>query len=98
VILAALVAGAPTTALAENAFARRGGQALDLVIVRPLGIGKIVFGFVAFIPVAAFAEVPVTGWNEDDGYNAVADVWDVFVVESFQATFMTPLGQIDDTY
>jgi hypothetical protein len=93
VLLAAVFAGIP--AQAENIFARRGGQTLDLILVRPAGVGKVVFGFVVFLPAALFAEVPVVGWNNDDGYSAVADAWDVFVADSFQDTFMTPLGEFD---
>jgi hypothetical protein len=94
VLLAALALGAP--AQAEGAFAERSAQAFDLIVVRPLGVGKVVFGFVVFLPAALFAEVPVVGWNDDDGYSAISDVWDAFVVAPFHATFMTPLGDFGE--
>jgi hypothetical protein len=90
-----VVVGAPP-AQAENAFAKCSRQTFDLIIVRPLGAGKVVFGFLSFLPVAFFAEIPVTGWNEDDGYSATADVWHAFVVDPFNDTFRTPLGEFPD--
>lgn len=93
VLLVALAVGAP--AQAENAFAERSGQVFDLLVLRPLGVGRVVVGFVSFLPVALLAEVPVVGWK-DDGYSAVADVWEVFVGGPFRATFMTPLGELDE--
>ncbi len=93
VLLAALAVGAP--AQAENAFAERSGQVFDLIFVRPLGVGKVAYGFVCFLPMALFAEIPVAGWNDDDGYNAVADVWHAFVVEPFHDTFLMPLGEFE---
>lgn len=92
-LLAAIFVGAP--AQAENFFARLGGQTLDLVLVRPAGVGKIAVGFVLFLPAALFAEVPVKGWFNDDGYSAVGDAWGVFVAESFNDTFKTPLGDFE---
>jgi hypothetical protein len=78
---------------AESEFARRSGQAFDLIVLRPLGAGKLVFGFFSFLPVALFAEIPVVGWNNDDGYSAVGDVWNAFVVDPFHDTFTRPLGE-----
>jgi hypothetical protein len=92
-LLAAIFVGAP--AQAENFFARLGGQTLDLVLVRPAGVGKIVTGFVLFLPAALFAEVPVKGWFNDDGYSAVGDAWGLFVLDSFNDTFKTPLGDFE---
>ena len=93
VLLAALAVGAP--AQAESTFAKRSGQVFDLLVVRPLGVGRVVFGFVSFLPVALFAEVPVLGWK-DDGYSAVSDVWEAFVEDPFRETFMTPLGEFEE--
>jgi hypothetical protein len=93
VLLAAIVMGVP--AQAENIFARLSGQTLDLVLVRPAGVGKIATGFVLFLPAALFAEVPVTGWFNDDGYSAVGDAWGLFVLDSFNDTFKTPLGDFE---
>jgi hypothetical protein len=92
VLLAAIVVGVP--AQAENFFARLGGQTLDLVLVRPAGVGKIATGFVLFLPAALFAE-PAGDWFNDDGYSAAGDVWNVFVVDSFNDTFKTPLGDFE---
>ena len=55
------------------------GQAFDLLVLRPLGVGKLVFGFVAFLPAAIV------------GQSDMGEVWDVFVVSPFEATFRTPL-------
>jgi hypothetical protein len=97
-ILVALAVAAPihSEAKAESAFAEGSAKAFDLVVVRPLGAGKVVFGFLAFLPVALFAEIPVSGWNDDDGYNAVSDVWTAFVLEPWHDTFILPLGEFPD--
>lgn len=98
-LLAALAIGAPAQAesaftRANDAFALHGGQALDLVLVRPLGVGRIVFGFVCFIPIALFAEVPFVGWRSPT--SEAAEVWDLFVLEPFEETFQTPLGEFGE--
>ena len=78
----------------NDAIATHGGQAFDLIIVRPLGVGRVAFGFVCFIPAALFAEVPVVGWRSKT--SEAAEVWDLFVGEPFEATFLTPLGEFDE--
>jgi hypothetical protein len=60
--------------------------AFDLLIVRPLGLGELIFGFACFVPAALFAGP------------SVAEPWDLFVVEPFEATFTRPLGEFDDEY
>jgi len=58
----------------------------DLIIVRPLGIGEVIVGFVCFLPAALFAG------------RAVADPWDSFVAEPFEATFTRPLGDFEEEF
>ena len=58
----------------------------DLIIVRPLGIGELVFGFLCFLPAALFAG------------RSVADPWDSFVVEPFEETFTRPLGEFEEEF
>lgn len=65
---------------------RGAGIALDLIIVRPLNLGELLFGFVCFVPVALFA-APST-----------AEPWEMFVADPFEATFKRPLGEFDEEY
>jgi len=85
----------PTSAHAENAFARGSATTFDLLIVRPLGVGALAFGFVCFVPASLFASTPVdlykSGWSSSD----TASAWDLFVATPFRQTFQTPLGEID---
>ena len=79
---------------AENAFAKRSSQAFDLIVVRPLGVGRILAGVVAFIPAAIFAQTP----SSDNLQSSVSDVWQYFVYDQVEATFMTPLGEFEEEY
>ena len=94
-ILTVAVLLAPIPAHADNVFIRAGEITLDLVIVRPLGVGALAFGFVCFVPAGLFASTPrdlrKNGWSSSDA----ASAWDVFVVTPFQQTFQTPLGEIE---
>jgi len=60
--------------------------AFDLIIVRPLSLGELVFGFICFVPAAIVAGP------------SVADPWDTFVAEPFEATFVRPLGEFEEEY
>ena len=90
---AALAIGAP--AQAENAFTKGGSQAFDLVLVRPLGAGRLLFGAVLFVPAALLAELP---WKWNSSSSAIPEVWDVFVGEPFRTTFLMPLGEFEEEY
>jgi hypothetical protein len=79
---------------AENAFAKRSSQAFDLIVVRPLGVGRILAGVLAFIPAAIFAQTP----SSDNLQSSVSDVWQYFVYDQVEATFMTPLGVFEEEY
>ena len=61
-------------------------KAFDLIIVRPLSLGVLVFGFVCFLPAALFAAP------------SFADPWDLFVMEPYEATFKRPLGEFEEEY
>jgi hypothetical protein len=73
-------------ARAEHPVIAGTGMALDLIIVRPLSLGVLVFGFVCFLPAALFAG------------KAVAEPWDFFVVEPFEMTFTRPLGEFEGEF
>lgn len=96
-LVAALVLAAP--AQAENFVAARGSEAFDLLIVRPLGVGRVLVGVVCFIPAAIVAEVPPgLGGDPETWRGTVGEVWDFFVKEPVVATFMTPLGEFGEEY
>ncbi len=78
--------GCATPARAEHPVVRGTGIAFDLIIVRPLRLGELVFGFVCFVPAALFAGP------------SVAEPWKLFVVEPFEATFTRPLGEFEEEY
>jgi hypothetical protein len=86
----------PMASHASNVFVRAGEITLDLLVVRPLGIGRLAFGFVCFIPTGLVASTPKdlhdNGWSSSDA----AMAWDIFVGTPFHQTFRTPLGEIDD--
>jgi len=94
-ILIAATLISPATAHAENAFVQGSQKVFDLIIVRPLGVGKLAFGFVCFLPAGLFASTPTdlyqNGWASSDASSA----WDLFVATPFQETFQTPLGEIE---
>ncbi len=71
---------------AEHPVIAGASMAFDLIIVRPLSLGVLVFGFVCFLPAALFSGP------------SVADPWDMFVVEPFEATFIRPLGEFEEEY
>jgi Mn2+/Fe2+ NRAMP family transporter len=83
--LAAALGGA-AAARAENAVVAGTGMAFDLIIVRPLTLGQLVFGAVCFVPSALFA------------LDSVGEPWEIFVEDPFQATFTRPLGEFEDDY
>jgi hypothetical protein len=83
---AAPAPAAPAPARGEHPVIAGTGIAFDLIILRPLRLGQLVFGFVCFVPAALFAG------------ETVADPWDLFVVEPFEATFTRPLGDIEEEY
>lgn len=71
--------------------------AFDLVIVRPLGVGRIAFGAALFLPVALFAEVPPgLGGETERWHSNVNEAWQIFVGDPVEATFMTPLGEFEE--
>ena len=83
-----------SSAHAEGDFAQRSSQAFDLIVVRPLGVGRILMGVVAFIPAVIFAQVP----SSDRLQSSVAETWNFFVGDQVEATFMTPLGEFEEEY
>ena len=78
--------GSAAPARAEHPVIAGTGIAFDLIIVRPLRLGQLAFGFVCLPPAALFAGP------------SVAEPWQLFVVEPFEATFTRPLGEFDDEY
>ncbi len=56
-ILSAVLGGA-APARAENPVIEGSGMVFDLLFLRPLGVGRIVFGVASFVPAPIFAEVP----------------------------------------
>ncbi len=80
------VLGCATPAGAEHPAVTRSGIAFDLIIMRPLRLGELVFGFVCFVPAALFAGP------------SIADPWETFVTEPYKATFTRPLGEFEEDY
>ena len=80
------VIGCATPAQAEHPVGKGTGIVFDLIIVRPLGLGELIFGFICFAPAALFAG------------RAVEDPWEHFVLEPYEATFVRPLGEFDEEY
>ncbi len=80
------VLGSAAPARAEHPVIAGTSIAFDLIIVRPLSLGELVFGFVCFVPAALFAGP------------SVAEPWELFVAEPFEATFTRPLGEFDEEY
>ncbi len=74
-------------------------KTFDLMITRPLGVGRLLFGVVCFIPAAMFAEVPPGLGGESKRWrSSVGEVWQIFVGDQIEATFMTPLGEFEEEY
>ncbi len=74
-------------------------KTFDLMIARPLGLGRLLFGVVCFIPAAVFAEVPPGLGGESKRWrSSVGEVWQIFVGDQIDATFMTPLGEFEEEY
>ena len=84
-ILSAVLGGA-APARAENPVIAGVGMTLDLIIVRPLTVGQLVFGFVCFLPAALFAG------------KSFREPWEIFVGDPFEATFVRPLGEFEEDY
>jgi hypothetical protein len=88
-LLVVLAAGAPAKAEGFlDQLDHRGGQAFDLIVVRPLSALRVVVGFGLFIPAGLFAGDAET----------TNEAWDIFVAEPFDATFKKPLGEIEEEY
>ena len=83
---AAPAPAAPAPARGEHPVIAGTGIAFDLIIVRPLSLGELVFGFICCVPAAIVAGP------------SVADPWDTFVAEPFEATFVRPLGEFEEEY
>jgi hypothetical protein len=80
------VIGCATPAQAEHPMVRGTGIVFDLIIVRPLGLGELIFGFICFAPAALFAG------------RSIEDPWEHFVLQPYEATFVRPLGEFDEEY
>lgn len=102
VLIAASLLAAPALALMEpeaepestwSAIADGAAVGFDAVVLRPLHFSRMLVGAVAFIPAAMFAEVaPIMGGDAASWKATEKEVWDLFVYEAAEATFMTPLG------
>ena len=66
--------------------ASMGVKAFDLIVVRPLSLTRIVFGFVSFMPAAVFAGP------------SVGEAWQLFVMDAVEKTFVEPLGDVSQRY
>jgi hypothetical protein len=83
----------------ENGSGNLGDKAFDLIVMRPLGVGRIPFGFACFLPAAIFAELPpAMGGDSKRWRAAVDDAWQLFVMDAVESTFMTPLGEFEEEY
>jgi len=74
----------PASAQAKPNFDQQGGKAFDAVVLRPLGFGKVVVGFAAFIPVAIV--------TSPGGRHSVSQAWKMFVRSPADAVFKRSLG------
>ena len=81
-----VVLGWAAPARAEHPVIAGTSIAFDLIIVRPLSLGELVFGFVCFVPAALFAGP------------SIAEPWELFVTDPFKATFTRPLGEFEEEY
>ncbi len=103
-LLAALTLAGPAYAEAQGVFTAEEvsaalDKAFDLTVTRPLGMGRIVFGIVCFIPAAIFAEPPpLPGGDSKRWRSSVGEAWETFVGDQIEATFMTPLGEFEEEY
>jgi len=61
-----------------------GASTLDVVMLRPLGVVSTVAGFVFFLCSAPF--VAPSG--------RLGTTWDIFVFDSYDYTFVRPLGEV----
>ena len=104
VALAMLTLAGPAHAEAQDVFrAEEIGAAMDkafdLTVTRPLGLGRIVFGVVCFIPAGILAELPpLLGGDSKRWRSSVGEAWQTFVGDQIEATFMTPLGEFEEEY
>jgi hypothetical protein len=104
VLLAALLLAAPALAETEtepepepkSAWSSIGdgvAAGFDVLVLRPLNFSRMVIGFGAFIPAAMFAEVaPIFGGDAARWKAAELEIWELFVYEAAEATFIEPLG------
>ena len=81
-----VVLGWTPPARAEHPVIKGTGMAFDLIIVRPLSLGVLVFGFVCFVPAALYAGP------------SIANPWEMFVLDPYEATFTRPLGEFEEEY
>ena len=70
----------PDESTVANVFA----AAVDLVVVRPLGLGAVVVGSVSFLPVALI--------SAPQGREGLRQAWEIFVAAPVQSVFQRPLG------
>jgi hypothetical protein len=79
---AALGGAAP--ARAENPVIEGAGVVFDLVVLRPLGVGQLLFGAACFVPMALFAGT------------SIGEPLETFVTDPYEATFIRPLGEFEE--
>ena len=60
------------------------GAVFDVVIVRPLGLGQLVFGAACFVPAALFAG------------SAVGDPFETFIRDPYEYTFVRRPGSFEE--
>jgi len=82
-LLVALAAPAAAIGDESSAIGRVGRQALDLAVLRPMGLVQTVAGFAAYVGLMPFAIITD---NEQE-------LWDICVTEPADQTFRRPLGE-----
>jgi len=112
VLIAALLLAAPALAETEpepepepkstwSSIGDGAAAGFDVLVLRPLNFSRMVIGFGAFIPAAMVAEVvPIFGGDAARWKAAELEIWELFVYEAAEATFIEPLGSFrdDDSY
>lgn len=94
-ILAAGVA-LPTTAMAEpetalDAVGEVAASTVDLFVLRPLGIGRLLVGFSVLMPMSSLINVMVLPIAQDT--TVFREDWDRMVVEPKEYTFDRAIGE-----